>query len=69
MRDKLPGRRQPALAPLDDDFDHFRGPAGGRLILEYSDYECPYSQRRTGKSNGSRKNLAGVSGLPSVIFR
>jgi NhaA family Na+:H+ antiporter len=45
MRDQLPGRRQPALAPLDDDFDHFRGPAGGRLILEYGDYECPYSRR------------------------
>jgi formate-nitrite transporter family protein len=30
-------------APLDD-LDHVRG-EGGRLILEYGDYECPYSRR------------------------
>ena len=30
---------------LDDAADHVRGPAGTRLILEYGDYECPYSRR------------------------
>jgi protein-disulfide isomerase len=29
--------------PLDD-VDHVRGPAAGRLIVEYGDYECPYSR-------------------------
>jgi protein-disulfide isomerase len=25
--------------------DHVRGPTAGRLILEYGDYECPYSRQ------------------------
>jgi protein-disulfide isomerase len=29
---------------LDETVDHVRGPATGRLILEYGDYECPYSR-------------------------
>jgi protein-disulfide isomerase len=33
------------LEPLDPQVDHVRGGAGGRLILEYGDYECPYSRR------------------------
>jgi protein-disulfide isomerase len=41
----MPGRRPPGLAPLDDDADHVRGPAAGRLILEYGDYECPFSRQ------------------------
>jgi protein-disulfide isomerase len=32
------------LAPLDETVDHVRGPAGARVILEYGDYECPYSR-------------------------
>jgi protein-disulfide isomerase len=35
----------PAVEPIDDDLDHVRGSAGGRLILEYGDYECPYSRQ------------------------
>jgi protein-disulfide isomerase len=30
--------------PLDETIDHVRGPASGRSILEYGDYECPYSR-------------------------
>ena len=30
---------------LDATVDHVRGPPTGRLILEYGDYECPYSRR------------------------
>jgi protein-disulfide isomerase len=30
---------------VDNDVDHIRGPAAGRLILEYGDYECPYSRQ------------------------
>jgi protein-disulfide isomerase len=33
------------MAPLDDRVDHVRGGATGRLIVEYGDYECPYSRR------------------------
>jgi len=37
-------KRHP-LPPLDEHVDHVRGPGGGRVILEYGDYECPYSRR------------------------
>jgi NhaA family Na+:H+ antiporter len=33
------------LEPLDEGVDHARGLTAGRLILEYGDYECPYSRR------------------------
>jgi protein-disulfide isomerase len=32
------------IEPLDDA-DHIRGGSAGRLIVEYGDYECPYSRR------------------------
>jgi protein-disulfide isomerase len=40
-----PEDRQLALAPLDDKVDHVRGAPAGRLIIEYGDYECPYSRQ------------------------
>ena len=33
------------LEPLDEAVDHVRGSLGGRVILEYGDYECPYSRQ------------------------
>jgi formate-nitrite transporter family protein len=33
------------LEPLDERIDHVRGPADAHVILEYGDYECPYSRR------------------------
>ncbi len=33
------------MEPLDDAVDHVRGGSAGRLILEYGDYECPYSRQ------------------------
>ena len=30
---------------LDEAVDHVRGGPEGRLIVEYGDYECPYSRR------------------------
>jgi formate-nitrite transporter family protein len=33
------------MEPLDETVDHVRGGAAGRLIVEYGDYECPYSRR------------------------
>jgi hypothetical protein len=31
------------MDPLDEAVDHVRGSPGGRLIVEYGDYECPPS--------------------------
>ena len=33
------------MAPVDESVDHVRGPAAARLVVEYGDYECPYSRR------------------------
>jgi protein-disulfide isomerase len=40
-----PDDHQLAPAPLDEKVDHVRGSPGGRLIIEYGDYECPYSRQ------------------------
>jgi protein-disulfide isomerase len=37
--------RELALAPLGEKVDHVRGSPGSPLILEYGDYECPYSRQ------------------------
>jgi protein-disulfide isomerase len=34
-----------AVESLDAAVDHVRGPSGGRLIVEYGDYECPCSRQ------------------------
>ena len=41
----MPGDRPLALAPLDEKVDHVRGSPAGPLVLEYGDYECPYSRQ------------------------
>jgi protein-disulfide isomerase len=33
------------MEPLDHAVDHVRGSSGGRLLVEYGDYECPYSRQ------------------------
>jgi protein-disulfide isomerase len=33
------------MEPLDEAVDHVRGPSGAPVILEYGDYECPYSRQ------------------------
>ena len=33
------------MQPLDHAVDHVRGGSAGRLIVEYGDYECPYSRQ------------------------
>jgi Na+:H+ antiporter, NhaA family len=43
-RNAMPEKRPPTVEPLDDAVDHVRGPTASRLILEYGDYECPYSR-------------------------
>ena len=44
-RNPMPGKHEPTLQPFDEEVDHVRGPSAGRLILEYGDYECPYSRQ------------------------
>src|SRR5690349_22379118 len=41
----IPDDSQLTLAPPDEKVDHARGSPPGRLILEYGDYECPYSRQ------------------------
>ena len=41
----MPEKREPTMEPLEEEFDHVRGPSTGRLIVEYGDYECPYSRQ------------------------
>jgi len=33
------------LEPIDEAVYHVRGPASAHLILEYGDYECPFSRQ------------------------
>jgi len=37
--------RPPGVEPVDEAVDHVRGPSSARLIIEYGDYECPYSRQ------------------------
>ena len=41
----MPEKRRPTMEPLDEAVDHVRGPSASRLIVEYGDYECPYSRQ------------------------
>jgi protein-disulfide isomerase len=37
--------QEPAMEPVDEAVDHVRGSPAGRVIVEYGDYECPYSRQ------------------------
>jgi protein-disulfide isomerase len=39
------GEGQGTIEALDESVDHVRGAGGSPLIVEYGDYECPYSRR------------------------
>jgi protein-disulfide isomerase len=45
IRDATPDDRQLALALLDEEVDHVRGAPAGHLIIEYGNYDCPYSRQ------------------------
>ncbi len=45
MMDTVPPMHEAGMEPLDDAVDHVRGEPARRLIIEYGDYECPYSRR------------------------
>src|ERR1700720_2594487 len=44
-RNAMPDDRELVLAPLVENVDHVRGAPVGYLIIEYGDYECPYSRQ------------------------
>lgn len=37
-------RTKRTVQPIDEHVDHVRGSSKARFILEYGDYECPYSR-------------------------
>ena len=43
--DALGEKRQPTMEPLEEAVDHVRGPSAARVLVEYGDYECPYSRQ------------------------
>jgi len=47
------------VEPLDTALDHVRGPSGARLILEYGDYECPYSRAAFREIESVERQLGG----------
>ena len=47
------------LEPLDDDVDHVRGDPGAPIILEYGDYECPYSRQAFRSIERVERELSG----------
>jgi protein-disulfide isomerase len=51
--------QRPTLDPIDETVDHIRGPAGTRVILEYGDYECPYSRKAFREIQRVEAQLAG----------
>jgi len=54
------GRNLRLTEPLDEAVDHIRGPSDGRVILEYGDYECPYSRRAFREIQRLERDQAGI---------
>jgi protein-disulfide isomerase len=44
MRNSAPPEHEAEIEPLDEAVDHVRGGPAGRVVVEYGDYECPYSR-------------------------
>ena len=40
----MPEERESVIEALDEAVDHVRGPATATVVVEYGDYECPYSR-------------------------
>ena len=45
MMNAVPQKHETGMQRIDDAVDHVRGGPAGRLIVEYGDYECPYSRQ------------------------
>jgi hypothetical protein len=70
MHDTIPETRQPGLELLDDEVDHVRGPTAGRLVLEYGDYEYPYSRHafREIQRDADPQQSGEVRGTPTLFI-
>jgi protein-disulfide isomerase len=51
--------RAPMVEPLDEQIDHVRGEADAAVILEYGDYECPYSRQAFRAIEQGERQLSG----------
>jgi protein-disulfide isomerase len=51
--------RASVVEPLDEQVDHVRGEVGAPVILEYGDYECPYSRQAFRAIERVERELAG----------
>jgi protein-disulfide isomerase len=58
-RHPMPEKPSSTLQPLDAAVDHVRGSPAGRVILEYGDYECPYSRQAFRAIEAVEKELGG----------
>ena len=45
MSEITPQKPEATMEPLDPAVDHVRGSLAARQIIEYGDYECPYSRQ------------------------
>ena len=45
MRSDIVPGGHPSILGLEDGIDHVRGPDSAPVVLEYGDYECPYSRQ------------------------
>ena len=52
-------RNGSVLEPIEDAIDHVRGPDWGHVILEYGDYECPYSRAAYREIQRAERQLDG----------
>lgn len=50
---------KPTMQPVDDAIDHVRGAGTGPVIVEYGDYECPYSRKAFREIEQVRRRLGG----------
>ena len=60
-RNATPDDRQLTLAPLDEKVDHVRGAPAAHLIIEYGDYECPYSRQAFHAIEVAERNADGLA--------
>ena len=51
--------RVPMVEPLDERVDHVRGAEDASVILEYGDYECPYSRQAFRSIERVERELSG----------
>ena len=59
--------RQMTLAPMEKTSTTSAGGPAGRLIVEYGDYECPYSRQAYHAIEQVEQHSTGTSGSRSAI--